>query len=457
MRRNNAGGLGLLLVVALLVAACGGGGAATTAAPGTTGAPGTTAEAPTTVATTAGEAEPITVMASWGGDEQAGFTEVLNAFTEATGIPVTYESERDVPTVLPTRVAGGNPPDVAMVPRPGIVASFVADGVVVPLCCGTGDDILDEATLQANYAQAFIDLGTFDGQFYGLLAKANSKSVIWYKPASFEELGVQPPETWDELLAIVDAYVAAGKTPFSIGGQDGWTLTDWFENIYVRVAGPELYNQLFITHEIPWTDPTVVEAMEHFRTIISPTDDKLAGGAAGTNSTGFIDAFDIVLRGDAEMYYEGAFMGSFAAQNFPDLVAVEDYSWFPFPEINAEFGKPVVGGGDIAVVFNDNESVRAFIRFLASPEANEIWATAEKGAVISPNSQVSLDSYTSELTGREAEQVVNAGIFVFDGSDLAPGAVGGDAMFTGLQGFIENPDDIDGTLQFIEDVAAGAY
>jgi ABC-type glycerol-3-phosphate transport system substrate-binding protein len=234
-------------------------------------------------------------------------------------------------------------------------------------------------------------------------------------------------------------------------------LTDWFENIYVRVAGAELYNKLFVTHEVAWTDPTVVEAMEHFRTIISPTDDKLAGGAAGTNSTGFIDAFDIVLRGDAEMYYEGAFMGSFAAQNFPDLVPVEDYSWFPFPAINAELGKPVVGGGDIAVVFNDNEGVRAFIRFLASPEANEIWATAEKGAVISPNSQVSLDAYTTELVGREAEQVVNAGIFVFDGSDLAPGAVGGDAMFTGLQGFIENPDDIAGTLQFIEDVAAGAY
>jgi len=398
------------------------------------------------------QARPLSIMASWGGDEQAGFFEVINAFTKETGIPVVYESERDLPTVLPTRVAGGNPPDIAMVPRPGIVGGFVADGVLTPLT-----DLVDEGILTSNYAPAILDLGTFDGEIYGLLAKANSKSTFWYKPASFQELGVEPPETWDELVAIVDDYVAAGKTPLSVGGLDGWTLTDWFENIYVRVAGPEMYQKLFVTHEVSWTDPTVVEAMELFQEIVTPTDVKLAGGAAGTLSTGFIDGFDVVLRGEAEMYYEGGFMSSFAAQNFPELVGGEDYSFFPFPEIKPEFGKPVVGGGDVAVVFNPTDQAAAFIEFLSGTAANEEWATADKGAVISPNSAVSLDVYVDPLKRLEAEQVVAAEIFVFDGSDLAPSAVGGDAMFTGLQTFIENPDDITGVLEFIEGAAAGAY
>jgi alpha-glucoside transport system substrate-binding protein len=442
-----------LMVFALVGAACqpaaeNGG----TAAPGETTAPaGATTTAPPTTLATEGEGEPVRVMASWGGDEAAGFFEVLQAFTEATNIPIQYEGQRELSVVLPTRVAGGNPPDVAMVPRPGVVSSLVADGVLIPL-----DDILGEALTQ-NYSQAFIDLGTFDGQFYGLSGKANSKSTFWYKPASFEEQGFAVPETWDELIAIVDGYVAAGETPLSIGGQDAWTLTDWFENIYIRVAGPEMYQQLFVTHEVAWTDPTVVEAMEHFQAVIAPTDEKLAGGAAGAVSTGFIDAFDQMLADEVAMHYEGGFMSSFASQNFPDLEPGTDYDWFPFPEINSEFGLPVVGGGDMAVLFSDDERAAELIRFLAGPEANEIWATAERGAVLSPNLGVPLDVYGGGLNQKEAEQFLNAEIYVFDGSDLAPPEVGGDAMFSGLQGFIDNPDDIEGTLQFIEDVAAGAY
>ena len=440
----------VLTALALLVGACASDESSTTTAPQVV----TSIVTQTSIVTEVLDREPITIMASWGGDEQSGFFNVLNAFTAATGLPWVYEGQRDLVTVLQTRIAGGNAPDVAMIPRPGFLASFVADGVVTPLCCGTGDDILDEATLTANYGAGALGFGTVDGTVYGLLAKANSKSTFWYKPDSFAELGVEPPDTWDELLAIVDAYVAAGQTPLSIGALDGWTLTDWFENIYIRVAGPEAYNQLFVTGEVKWTDPTVVEAMEHFRDVVAPTSEKLAGGAAGTLSTGFIDAFDIVLNGDAGMYYEGGFMGSFAAQNFPDLVPGEDYSFFTFPEIDPQYGKPVVGGGDLAAVFNDTPEVRELMKFLASKEANEVWASSEKGAVISPNTQVSLDIY-APLTRLEAEGVLGAAILVFDGSDLADPAVGGDAMFTGLQDFIDNPDDIDGVLGFIEDVAAG--
>ncbi len=442
--------------LALVAAACGGDSSSDDTVTATTAGDQvvvTSIVTQTSIVTETLDREPITIMASWGGDEQSGFLQVLNAFTASTGLPWVYEGQRELVTVLQTRIAGGNAPDLAMIPRPGFLKAFVEDDVVIPICCG-GDDIIDEATLSANYGDGALGFGTVDDTLYGLLAKANSKSTFWYKPASFEELGVTPPDTWDELLAIVDAYVAAGKTPLSIGGLDGWTLTDWFENLYIRVAGPEAYDQLFVTGEVQWTDPTVVEAMERFQEIITPTSGKLAGGAAGTLSTGFIDAFDVVLNGDAEMYYEGGFMGSFAAQNFPDLVGGEDYAFFEFPEINPEFGKPVVGGGDLAAVFNDTPEVRELLNFLASKEANEVWASADKGAVISPNTQVSLDIY-APLQRLEAEAVLGASIFVFDGSDLADPSVGGDAMFTGLQDFIDDPTDIDGVLGFIEDVAAG--
>ena len=431
-----------LFAVALMAAACG----------DDDSEPEPAAETPTTEAPAAG-GEEIEVMASWGDAEQAGFLEVLDAFTEATGIPVSYTSERDLPTVLPTRIAGGNPPDVALIPRPGIVQQFVDDGVAISFA----DLGVDMSVVNANYAQGVLDLGTFDGELYGLLTASNSKSTVWYKPASLEALGHDTPDTFDELLGIVTAYVDNGQVPLSVGGMDGWTLTDWFENLYVRVAGPEMYNQLFVTHEVSWTDPTVVEAMERFRDLIAPTDERLVGGAAGANSTGFIDAWDLVLAGDAELYYEGGFMGNFARDNFPDLVSGTDYSFFEFPEIDPQWGKPVVGGGDFAVGLVNSPEVRAFLEFIATPEANEIWATVEAGARITPNQGVSADLFGDELTKLEAAQIKAASIFVFDGSDLAPGAVGGDAMFTALQDFIADPDDIDGPLEFIETAADGAY
>ena len=395
----------------------------------------------------------IEVMASWGGAEQAGFLAVLSYCTGATGVPISYTSERDLPTVLPTRVAGGNAPEIAMIPRPGIIQQLVDDEVAVPLA----DLGLDGATLGANYAQGVLDLGTFNGDLYGLLTASNSKSTFWYKPPSFAAAGYEIPDTVSELQTIIEAYVAAGATPLAIGGLDGWTLTDWFENLFVRVAGPEAYNQLFVTHEIEWTDPLVVETMELFVALISPTAERLAGGAAGTTSTGFIDAFNIVLRGDAEMYYEGGFMGNFARDNFPDLVPGEDYSFFTFPSVDPAYGKPVVGGGDFAVAFADDESTALVMGCFASAEANTVWASQVLGNRITPHRGVPADTHADPLTRLEAAGIAGADIFVFDGSDLAPGAVGGDAMFTGLQDLIGDPSDIAGVLDFIETAADAAY
>lgn len=399
----------------------------------------------------------VTFLTTFGGSELDALRVSLDAFTESTGILVTVESNRDSTAVLRTRVAAGSPPDVALIPRPGLLAEFARAGNIVPLVNADGSaGLIDPAVLTDNYAQGIIDLGKVDGAIYGLLAKANSKSTIWYKPASFAELGVEVPTTWDELLAIQAAYVAAGKTPWSIGGADGWTLTDWFENIYVRLNGPEKYMQLFVTHEIPWTDDSVVQTMEAFKAIVAPADTNLAGGAEGTLSTPFIEAANIVFRPDAgaEMYYEGGFMGGIIAGNFPELTPIDDFSAFLFPAANEEWGAPVVGGGDLLAAFADRPEVAELVKWMAGTEGNTLWAGT--GAIVSPNKNVGLDVY-SPLAALDAEQVANATTFVFDGSDLAPSAVGGDAMFIGLQDFISNPDDLMTILQQIEDVAASSY
>jgi alpha-glucoside transport system substrate-binding protein len=407
---------------------------------------------------TAAQSKTVSILATWGGDEEAGFREVLDAFTKSTGIAYSYEGNRDSTVVLKSRVAANNAPDIAFLPRPGEVGAYVQQGSIVPLNQGMSDDMLPSSILKANYGKAWIDLGTFNGKFYALIGKANSKSTFWYKPASLRAIGAKVPDTWNDFLALEDKYIAAGKTPLAIGAKDGWTLTDWFENIYVRMVGPDPYMKLHVTHEVKWTDPTVVAAIQKFIQAFAPADKKLSGGVSGTLSTGFIDAFNSILKPnpDAELYYEGGFMSSFAEQNFPKLEGGKDYDFFDFPSIDPKWGKPVTGGGDLAVAFTKGPEVAKLIQWLASKQANTIWASAKKGSVVSPNKLVSLSVYPT-LKSKEAKQLTQSAIFVFDGSDMAPPAVGGDAEFTALQRIVKDPDHYMDALQFLEDVAARSY
>ena len=400
----------------------------------------------------------VSVLTTFGGSEVEAFRQMTDRFTELSGVHVIIESNRDSMNVLRIRVASGGPPDVALIPRPGVLAEYARNGDLTPLVNADGSaGLLDSGLLAANYAQGIIDLGSVDGTVYAILAKANSKSTVWYKPASFADLGVQPPATWDDLLAIQKAYIGAGKTPWSIGAADAWTLTDWFENILVRTAGPEVYQKLFVTHEIAWTDAKVVEAMKALQSILDPADTNLAGGVDSTLSTDFISAANLVFRPDnpgAEMYYEGGFMGGIISNNFPDLVPGEDFKAFLFPKFNDTYGAPVVGGGDLLAAFADRPEVAEFMTFVAGEEANTIWA--KTGAIVSPNKNVDLSVYGAVAT-MDAAQVAEAKIFVFDGSDLAPSAVGGDAMFVALQDFLAEPGELMQILEDLEDVASRSY
>ena len=169
----------------------------------------------------------VTIFSLWGGSEQEAFQKVLDQFTQDTGIETRYESARDFLPVIRTRLAADNPPELAIIPRPGFVAELAQDDVLIPL-----EDLgLDPDEINENYSETWTGLATVDDTVYGVVAKANSKSTVWYKPQSFEQNGFEVPETWDQLLEITEQYKAKGMTPWAVGAQgdeNSWTLTDWF-------------------------------------------------------------------------------------------------------------------------------------------------------------------------------------------------------------------------------------
>ena len=441
-------------VLLIVLAACQGGGNTETggASPGGGDEPAATG----TGASPGGDGDggtggSITVTSLWGGAEEEAFQAVLDGFTEATGIEATFESQRtDYAVVLRTRIEGGDPPDVAIIPNIGFLRSFARSGSIIPL-----EDLgINREDIEGNYAEGVLDIGTVDDTLYGVMVKSNSKSTVWYKPPSFDDQGFEIPESWDDLKQITADYAEAGMTPWGLGaGPDSsWNLTDWFESIYVRQAGPDMYDQLF-SGELPWTDQSVKDAISEMASVLN--DEYVAGGIEGALGQAWTDGLADVFGADAtaEMYYEGGFVGGIVTGDInPELELGTDFDWFDFPPINEEHGNPVTLGGDLIAAFTDEPGVAEFIQYMTTAEAGEIWA--ESGLIISPLKDVNPDVYRDDTQRREADQIANADAVRFDGSDLMPAGADVGAM---LQEAIAAPDDIDGLLQDFEDTAAQAW
>ena len=440
MKRHRWHLLALLLTLVLAVTAAGCGGDDDEPGAGATTGEETTEES---VSGT------VSVMAVWTGPEQASFQAVLDGFKEANpDVTVNYTSAGDqLPTQLSTAVEGGNPPDIAVLPQPGLMRDFAAKDALTPLDFAKDD-------IQTNLGDSAIELGSVDGTLYGFLFKAANKSTVWYNVAAFEDAELEPPTTWDEFLEGAKTLSQSGVPAYSIGGADGWTLTDLFENIYLRSAGPEKYDQLS-THEIPWTDQSVKDALTEMAKILGDGDN-IAGGTTGALQTDFPTSVSNVFAADpkAAQVLEGDFVPGVVEHG---LEPETDFNVFPFPEIG-DSGAAVVGGGDTVVLFSDSPAAQALIRYLASAEAAEIWAG--RGGFGTLNKELDTSVYPDEITRTTAGALSEAEVFRFDLSDLQPAAFGGtvgQGLFKLFQDFLQNPDDVDGIAQKMEDAAAAAF
>ncbi|MFB6817615.1 ABC transporter substrate-binding protein [Streptomyces sp. NPDC056347] len=398
------------------------------------------------------DGEKLSVAAVWTGAEQANFVKVLKEFESRTGAEVTFVPAQDpIVNFLGTKIAGGQPPDIAMIPQVGAVQQAARKKWAKPV----GPEA--KAQLAKNYSQVWQDLGAVDGTQYGVYFKAANKSLVWYNAKAFENAGASEPKTWQDFLKTAETVSASGVTPVSVGGADGWTLTDWFENVYLSQAGPQKYDQL-AQHRIKWTDPSVKDALTALAELFGKPS-LIAGGADGALQTEFPASVTQTFTGGdqpkAAMVYEGDFVAVNIGQTKAKIGT--DAKVFPFPAVGAE--SPVVTGGDAAVALKDGKGAQALLTWLASADAAKIMA--EQGGFISPNKALDAAAYPNEVQRTMAKALISAGDAVrFDMSDQAPQSFGGTpgkGEWKILQDFLKNPKDIAGAQAKLESEAAKAY
>ena len=447
---------------AMLLAACGGSSTSdesTSAAPASSSASESGGE--TSAAPAAGceaysaygtfEGASVTLFTSILPPEQQKFETAWAEFEECTGIDIVYEGSDQFEAQLPTRIAGGNAPDLAFIPQPGLLAKLVETGGPV----AAPDSVT--ALVDQYWNPAWKAYGTVDGTFYAAPLGSNMKSFVWYSPKVFTEKGYTVPTTWDELFALSDQMVADGVKPWcggiESGGATGWPATDWLEQIMLRMYGGDVYDQ-WVNHTLLFDSPEVTGAMDTLAGWMKNPDYVNAGfGDVKTiATTGFQQAGEPILKGECGMLQQASFYANFWSEFNPDAVVAEDGDAYAFylPAMNDDVPTPVVGGGEFVTAFSDRPEVAAAQTFLASPE----FATAKvaEGTWVSANSGVPLDAYAPGSIDQLSAQYLTdpQGTFRFDASDLMPAAVGAGAMWKEMTAWFAEDKPTQKVLQDID-------
>jgi alpha-glucoside transport system substrate-binding protein len=368
--------------------------------------------------------------------EQQKFLAAWKDFERCTGIKISYEGTNTFEQILTARIAAGNPPALAWIPQPGLIAKVATEANgAIPAPAAV------KANAEKYWPKDWITYATVDGKFYGAPNGSNMKSLVWYSPTTFKDNGWTIPTTWAEMVTLSNTIASSGKMKPWCGGigsgtATGWPSTDWLEEIVLRQYGTDVYDK-WINHTIKFSSPEITGAMNTLQSWMkNPAWVNAGYGDVKTiATTTFQNAGAPILTGKCAMLQQASF---YAAQwlSFktpagatPTIGETGDVNAFYLPVMSNKFGKPVEGAGEFTVAFDSKPATVAVQTYLSSAEFAT--AKAKLGGWVSANSGVNLDSYASPIDRLSAQVLADkTSTFRFDASDLMPAAVGAGSFWT---------------------------
>ena len=396
------------------------------------------------------DGETVSISSTISDQEADQLEESWADFTACTGITIEHNGTNEFESQIFVQVEGGNAPDLAIFPQPGLIQRMVDGDHLVP----AGESAMEQA--EANYTEDWLTYGNVDGEQYGVPIMGSVKSFVWYSPSVFEENGYEIPETWDDMMALTDTIVADHGSDtvkpwcFGIesGGATGWPATDFVEDAVLREAGPDVYDQ-WVDHEIPFDDPQILASLQRVGDILQ-NPDYVNGGIGDPRSiaaTAWADAGLQVLEGNCFMFRAASFFEAQLPEG-TDVGPDGDIFAFYLPADSAD-EQPLLVAGDNVAAFNDNEATQAVAAYLASAE----WANSRVsiGGVVSPNQGVDPANASSDVLRLTLELMQDDSAVVrFDGSDLMPSSVGAGTFWSEMTKWIDGQTDAEQALTAIE-------
>jgi alpha-glucoside transport system substrate-binding protein len=410
-----------LVVIALVMAACG------------------------TSTSSGGGSKTVTIIGTWTDAEQESFLAMVKPWEDETGNKVKYQGTRSINDILAAGIPTGVLPDLAGLPGPGQMADYVKAGALQPL-----DDVLDVATYTSETSPALVDLGKVEGKTYGVFIKAALKGLIFYNPA-LHDYSAGAPTTWDDLISQGEANQGDAEALWCLGIESGdasgWPATDWIENILLRQAGPDVYNDWW-AGKVKWTDPKIKAAFDLYMQVV----DSSFGGGTNAVATKFQNAGDPLFANPpgCALFQQASFMSGQGA--FATKTAGTDFNAFPFPAINPDYAKAIEGAGDLFGMFHATDAAKSLMKYLVTADAQNIWV--KRGGALSANKNAS--DYPDSFSANQGAAVAAAEQFVFDASDLMPSAMNA-AFWSHMVSLTAGSETVEEALAALQTVADDAY
>ncbi|MEO9010106.1 MAG: carbohydrate ABC transporter substrate-binding protein [Nakamurella sp.] len=371
------------------------------------------------------------------GDEATSLQTSWKDFTECTGAKIQFNSDKNFEQQIVVKVKSGNPPDIAVVPQPGLLATLVSTNKVVEAPKEVA------ANVDKYWSKDWKGFGTVNGKFYAAPLGANVKSLVWYSPKMFKAAGYQVPTTWDDMMKLSDTIAAGPVKPWCAGIESGaatgWPATDWLEEIVLRSAGPDVYDQ-WVSGKVKFTDPPIADALAKVGSILK--NPKYVNAGLGDVSSIATTAFDKaglpILSGKCYMMQ----MANFYTWPAGTKVAPDgDVYAFYEPPMNDNFGKPVEVGGEFIAAFNEKAATQAVQFYLSTAHwaNNQSIASASR---ISANKGLKIDNAQGAINKLSVSILQDKdSVSRFDASDMMPAAVGTGAEWSQLTAWITGQDD----------------
>jgi alpha-glucoside transport system substrate-binding protein len=401
------------------------------------------------------EGETVSISGGITGIEAESMQKSFEAFTEDTGIIVEYTGDKGFEGNIVTKVQGGDAPDIAIVPQPGLLRTLVGTGEVI----AAPDSVV--ANVDENWSPDWKAYGTVDDVFYAAPMLANIKGYVWYSPASFEEWGVEVPTTWDELLELTATIQETTGGPvwcagFESEAASGWPGTDWIEDLVLRQSGPEVYDE-WVAGDVAFTDPEIADAFDAVGEILLNPEYVNAGfgDVQSINATAFAAVAAPVANGTCPLTHQASFLSA----NFLDVETAEgavptvapDGDVYAFVLPGFEEGAATIEvGGEFVTAFSDDAATVAVLEYMSTPE----WADArvELGGNISANLNADPSLASSEFLTEAMTLLQDPNTTVrFDASDLMPSTVGAGSFWKGMVSWIDGED----TATVLSEIQAG--
>jgi alpha-glucoside transport system substrate-binding protein len=417
--------------------------------------PATGVEAATEAARRAADGKQIggtlTVLGILSGDNQARYLQTLRPLEQATGMTIKYEAAGDLIAVLQTRVEGGNPPDVVSNPSAGQMRGLAERGDLIAL-----DSILDVSAIRRDYPPSLSNLTTVDGKLHGLFVNTALQGLVWYDPKSYD--GPKPPTDWDALAGWAAGRSGQGTAPWCLGLESGpasgWPGAVWIEQFMLQQHGGDLYDRWW-QGDLPWTSPEVRGAYAKFGAIA--TDPKLvSGGPNSALTTNFGESPKGLVADPPGCYLhvQADWVGNAMAAAVPGVTAGTDIDFFPFPALDPQAAGSLEINGEVLGAFRDTPQVRAFMRYVSTPEFSAL--VAGTGLWLGANRRTRPDAYASPLSRRAAEVYAAGRDVRFGAKDAMPAAMS-QAFLKSVVDYVRKPGQLEAILSGLERTRQASY